>query len=65
MVKEHSVEKDSVHLTDIGEDKMINYKIVKYCRGCKVRFTVEKGESRKNYCNSCQKKIDKERNQEE
>ncbi|MBU4352856.1 MAG: hypothetical protein KJ939_07310 [Nanoarchaeota archaeon] len=39
---------------------MVEYKIVKYCRLCKTRFTVNKGESRRNYCNDCQLKISKE-----
>ncbi len=36
---------------------MVNYIIVKYCTLCKVRFVVEKGESRKYYCDKCQKKV--------
>jgi len=33
---------------------MVDYKIVKYCRWCKERFVVSKGESKKYYCDSCQ-----------
>jgi len=36
---------------------MIDYKIVKYCRACRVRFVVNKDESKKNYCDSCQSKF--------
>lgn len=38
---------------------MVDYKIVKYCRLCKKRFVVSKGESRKNYCDKCQLRIEK------
>ena len=41
---------------------MIDYQIVKYCRMCKKRFVVNKTEARKNYCDECQKKLDKEDN---
>ena len=36
------------------------YKIIKHCRLCKTRFVVAKGESGKNYCDSCLKKFEKE-----
>ena len=39
---------------------MIEYKIIKYCRRCRKRFVVNKGESKKNYCDPCQKIIEKE-----
>ena len=41
---------------------MAEYNIVKYCRLCKKRYVVTKGESKKNYCDECQKKIDKDQN---
>lgn len=44
---------------------MVNYKIVKHCRRCKVRYVVMKGQNRKNYCDDCQKKLDKENSSEE
>jgi hypothetical protein len=43
---------------------MIDYKIVKYCRLCKKRFVVNKGESKQNYCDECQSKFDNEQNEE-
>jgi PHP family Zn ribbon phosphoesterase len=39
---------------------MANYKLVKYCRLCKTRFTVEKSDSRKVYCEECSKRISEE-----
>lgn len=36
---------------------MVDYKIVKYCRMCKKRFVVRKGESKINYCEECQSKF--------
>ncbi len=38
---------------------MVDYKIVKYCRLCKKRFVVNKGESKRYYCDECQLRIDK------
>ncbi|MBN2454118.1 hypothetical protein JXB11_01080 [Candidatus Woesearchaeota archaeon] len=38
---------------------MADYNIIKYCRACRKRFVVNKGESKKNYCNGCQIKMDK------
>lgn len=38
---------------------MINYKIVKHCRLCRVRFVVFKAESKKIYCDACQVKVNK------
>ncbi|MDP2749399.1 MAG: hypothetical protein Q8O89_01040 [Nanoarchaeota archaeon] len=35
---------------------MIDYNIIKHCRGCRARFVVSKGESKKNYCDACQKR---------
>ena len=37
---------------------MVDYKIVKFCRLCKVRYVVPKSESKKNYCDACQIKMD-------
>ena len=39
---------------------MVDYQIVKYCRMCKKRFVVNKSEAKKNYCNECQLKLEKE-----
>ena len=39
---------------------MADYNIVKFCRLCKVRFVVNKTEAKKNYCDKCQIKINKE-----
>ena len=36
---------------------MVEYKIVKHCRLCKVRFVVQKEESKKNYCDKCIKRL--------
>jgi len=36
---------------------MVDYNIVKYCRLCKKRFVVPKGESKKNFCDVCQIKM--------
>jgi len=35
---------------------MVSYKIIKYCRLCKKRFVVNKGQKKKNYCTDCQEK---------
>jgi hypothetical protein len=40
---------------------MVDYKIVKYCRLCKKRFVVSKGEVRVIYCPECQKKALKQK----
>jgi hypothetical protein len=40
---------------------MIDYKLVKYCRLCNVRFVVERGMARTIYCTKCQKKVLAER----
>ena len=46
---------------------MAEYKIIKYCRMCRKRFVVNKGESKKNYCDECVIKLnaDKEKKSEE
>jgi len=38
---------------------MVEYRMVKYCGLCRTRFLVNKGESRRIYCDDCQKKVDK------
>ena len=38
---------------------MSDYRIVKYCRMCKKRYLVNKGESRKNYCDDCEIRLTK------
>ena len=40
---------------------MADYNIIKFCRACRKRFVVSKGESKKNYCDVCQIRMDKER----
>lgn len=35
---------------------MANYRLVKYCRMCKVRFVVDRSRSREHYCEACTKK---------
>jgi hypothetical protein len=44
---------------------MIDYKIIKYCRFCKKKFIVRKGESKRIYCDECQEKIDTHRKEME
>lgn len=39
---------------------MVDYKIIKYCKACKIRFVVMKGEAKRYYCDKCQLKINKE-----
>jgi hypothetical protein len=39
---------------------MVEYKIIKYCRSCKKRFVVNKGEAKIYLCKDCQLKADKE-----
>lgn len=41
---------------------MVDYNIVKYCKLCKKRFVLRKGDVNKNYCDTCQQKIDNEIN---
>jgi len=38
----------------------MTYRIVKYCRLCRKRYLVNKGESKKNYCEECHEKAKKE-----
>jgi hypothetical protein len=38
---------------------MVEYNIVKFCRLCRARYVVKKKEANKNYCDSCQKKVNK------
>jgi len=40
---------------------MVDYKIVKHCIWCRKRFVVHKSEAKKNYCDTCQVKVNKER----
>jgi ribosomal protein L37AE/L43A len=37
--------------------KVIAYKIIKFCRRCKTKFKVNKGESKIIYCEDCHKII--------
>ena len=41
---------------------MADYKRVKYCMLCKTRFVLNKGDSNKYYCDNCQQKVDKHKN---
>jgi hypothetical protein len=36
---------------------MVDYRIVKYCRNCKKRYLVHKGENKKYLCEECYKKM--------
>ncbi len=38
---------------------MVDYNIVKFCRACRKRFVVNKGENGKHYCDKCQKAFKK------
>tara|TARA_Y100000310_G_scaffold321765_1_gene379880 strand:- start:1196 stop:1327 length:132 start_codon:yes stop_codon:yes gene_type:complete len=40
---------------------MVEYNIVKFCRACKKRYVVQRGESKKDYCEECEKKGIKKR----
>ena len=44
--------------------RMIDYKIVKYCRMCNDRFVVERGMVITIYCPKCQNKVFKEKGKE-
>ena len=39
-----------------GGNQMVDYRIVKFCRGCSKRFVVNKGESKRYFCDECEKK---------
>ena len=39
----------------------MDYKIIKFCRLCKARFVVPRGESKKYYCEKCQEMVSKQR----
>ncbi len=56
---ENLEEEDLGHKEEHGH-KMIDYKIVKFCKWCKTRFVVNKGESTIYLCPDCQKKNNKE-----
>ncbi len=40
---------------------MANYREVKYCRRCKKRYLVDKGQGKKVFCEDCYKLVLKER----
>jgi len=42
--------------------QMVDYKIVKHCRLCRKRFVVNKGESKRIYCDECKLKIENQDN---
>ena len=44
---------------------MVDYNIVKHCRMCRKRYVVNKSEAKKNYCDACQLRINKEHNNPE
>jgi len=39
---------------------MAEYNIVKHCRWCRTRYVVPKKEAKKNYCDKCQVKMNKQ-----
>jgi len=39
---------------------MVEYNIIKNCRLCRVRFVVKRVESKKIFCDKCEKIADKE-----
>lgn len=43
---------------------MVEYRIVKYCRFCKKRMLLEKGDTKKYYCDKCQARIKKDMEKE-
>lgn len=43
----------------IPPNKNGGYKLVKYCRGCKTRMVLDKGNPN-NYCENCRKNFEKE-----
>ena len=43
-----------------SSNRITGYRIVKYCRTCRKRFLVNKGESKKNYCDECEAKFNQE-----
>ena len=43
-----------------NSNRITGYRIVKYCRTCRKRFLVNKGESKKNYCDECEAKFNSE-----
>ncbi|MFC1741467.1 hypothetical protein ACFL3V_02945 [Nanoarchaeota archaeon] len=36
---------------------MVSYKIVKYCSSCRKRFLVNNGESKRIYCDECERRF--------
>lgn len=42
-----------------GTRARIDYKIVKYCGLCKMRFIAKRGESKRIYCKKCQARINR------
>jgi hypothetical protein len=63
MLKDVNHKEEGSHKEEVGV-KMVDYKIVKYCRLCKERFVVPKGQSKQYHCDKCQKMIDKEQEEE-
>lgn len=43
---------------------MVEYNVVKFCRLCKARYLVGKREAYKDYCTTCQEKVNKHRAEE-
>ncbi len=58
--KKHLKRKAQFHSSETFWAKMIDYKIVKFCRLCRKRFVVHKIDAKKNYCDDCQPKIGKQ-----
>jgi len=52
--------KRAISIIKKGKDiKMVEYTIVKYCKMCRKRFLVNRGESKRYYCNDCESKANK------
>ncbi|MFO8015612.1 MAG: hypothetical protein R6U32_00760 [Candidatus Woesearchaeota archaeon] len=43
---------------------MAGYRIVKYCKLCKRRMLLEKGDNRRYYCDECQARINRDMEKE-
>ena len=38
---------------------MVGYRIVQYCKLCKKRYIIEKGEKKSYYCEACKERMRK------
>ena len=57
---EEDLQEEDLDLKEERGHKMIDYKIVKFCKWCRDRFLVKKGESTIYLCPKCSKKNNKE-----